>query len=89
MDYMQRPGTLRSRPSELHPGTIRVISVRLDYLPDSENEIEALLKQPSKGVISRYALGRDYHKMMRKRLQKLANRIEQDCGQGWWGHRAD
>ena len=85
MDYMQRHGTLRSRPSELHPGTIRVISVRLDYLPDSENEIEALLKEPSKAVISRYALGRDYHKMMRKRLQKLANRIEQDCGK--FGYR--
>ena len=80
MDYMQRHGTRRSRPQELHPGTIRVISVRLDYLPESAGDIEALLKESSKGVVSRYALGRDYHKMMRKRLQKLAQQIEQQIG---------
>ena len=80
MDYMQRHGTRRSRPQELHPGTVRVISVRLDYLPDSAGDVEALLKESSKGVISRYALGRDYHKMMRKRLQKLARQIEQRIG---------
>lgn len=80
MDYMQRHGTRRSRPQELHPGTIRVISVRLDYLPESAGDVEALLKESSKGVVSRYALGRDYHKMMRKRLQKLARQIEQRIG---------
>jgi len=80
MDYMQRHGTRRSRPQELHPGTIRVISVRLDYLPESAGDVEALLNDSSKGVISRYALGRDYHKMMRKRLQKLAQQIEQQTG---------
>jgi epoxyqueuosine reductase len=80
MEYMQRHGTLRSRPDELHPGTIRVISVRMDYLPETADEVEALLKEPSKGVISRYALGRDYHKMMRKRLQKLAQQIEDHIG---------
>ncbi len=80
MDYMQRHGTRRSRPQELHAGTIRVISVRLDYLPDIESEVETLLKQPEKGVVSRYALGRDYHKMMRQRLQKLANKIESHAG---------
>jgi len=80
MDYMQRHGTRRSRPEELHPGTIRVISVRLDYLPETTTEVETLLEQPDKGVISRYALGRDYHKLMRKRLQKLAHRIEQHTG---------
>ena len=80
MHYMQRHGTLRSRPQELHPGTIRVISVRMDYLPNGAGDIEALLKQPSNGVVSRYALGRDYHKLMRKRLQKLANRIEEHAG---------
>lgn len=85
MDYMHRHGTLRSRPEELHAGTIRVISVRLDYLPETADEVEALLKKPSKGVISRYALGRDYHKMMRKRLQKLAGRIEEHSGQ--FGYR--
>jgi len=80
MDYMQRHGTRRSRPEELHPGTIRVISVRLDYLPDSAGDVEALLHDSSKGVVSRYALGRDYHKMMRKRLQKLAQQIEEQTG---------
>jgi len=80
MEYMQRHGTRRSRPAELHPGTIRVISVRLDYLPETTTEVEALLEEPSKGVVSRYALGRDYHKLMRKRLQKLAHRIEQHTG---------
>jgi len=85
MDYMQRHGTLRSRPAELHPGTIRVISARMDYLPDSAGDVEALLQQPAKAVISRYALGRDYHKMMRKRLQKLAKKIEQQTGE--FGYR--
>ena len=80
MNYMQRHGTRRSRPQELHPGTIRVISVRLDYLPESAGDVEVLLKDSSKGVVSRYALGRDYHKMMRKRLQKLAQQIEQQTG---------
>jgi epoxyqueuosine reductase len=80
MDYMQRHGTRRSRPQELHPGTIRVISVRMDYLPESADDVETLLNQPSKGVVSRYALGRDYHKMMRKRLQKLARQIEEHAG---------
>ena len=80
MDYMQRHGSLRSRPQELHPGTIRVISVRMDYLPETATDIESLLKEPSKGVVSRYALGRDYHKMMRKRLQKLVRRIEAHTG---------
>ena len=80
MGYMQRHGTLRSRPQELHPGTIRVISARMDYLPESADDIEELLKQPSKGVVSRYALGRDYHKLMRKRLQQLATRIGEFAG---------
>ena len=80
MSYMQRHGTRRSRPQELEPGTIRVISARMDYLPESAADIEALLEEPSKGVVSRYALGRDYHKLMRKRLQKLASRIEAHGG---------
>jgi len=80
MEYMQRHGTRRSRPAELHPGTIRVISVRLEYLPRTTVEVKALLDDPDKGVVSRYALGRDYHKLMRKRLQKLAHRIEQLSG---------
>lgn len=80
MDYMERHGTLRSRPPELHAGTSRVISVRMDYLPQIKTEVETLLQQPTKGVVSRYALGRDYHKLMRKRLQKLAQKIEQRSG---------
>ena len=80
MDYMQRHGTRRSRPQELHPGTIRVISARLDYLPGTAADIEMLLEDRSKGVVSRYALGRDYHKLMRKRLQKLARQIEEHAG---------
>ena len=80
MGYMQRHGTRRSRPQELHAGTMRVISVRMDYLPGSAADIESLLKEPSKGVVSRYALGRDYHKMMRQRLQKLARQIEEHAG---------
>ena len=80
MEYMQRHGTRRSRPAELEAGTLRVISVRMDYLPQSAEDIEALLLEPSKGVVSRYALGRDYHKLMRKRLQKLAHQIEAHIG---------
>ena len=57
MDYMQRHGTRRSRPQELHPGTIRVISVRMDYLPETAADIESFAQGPSKGVVSRYALG--------------------------------
>lgn len=80
MSYMQRHGTRRSRPEELEPGTLRVISARMDYLPETDTDVEALLKETDKGVVSRYALGRDYHKLMRKRLQKLARRIEAYSG---------
>jgi len=80
MDYMHRHGTLRSRPQELHPGTIRVISVRMNYLPGSAYDINSLLEEPGKGIVSRYALGRDYHKLMRKRLQTLAHKIEEHTG---------
>ena len=80
MAYMQRHGSKRSRPSELVSGTIRVISARMDYMPDGSSEIEALLQQADKGFVSRYALGRDYHKVLRRRLQKLATRIEAQTG---------
>ena len=83
MDYMERHGTRRSRPADLIPGTIRVISVRMDYWPESATAVEELLQRGDTGVISRYALGRDYHKVMRKRLQRLADRIADkigDCG---------
>ena len=80
MHYMESHGTRRSRPRELQPGTLRVISARLNYLPGQAAETAAVLRNPSLGFISRYALGRDYHKVMRSRLQKLAERIEARAG---------
>ena len=80
MAYMQRHGTRRSRPGELVAGTVRVISARMDYMTDRARPAEELLECPEKALISRYALGRDYHKVLRKRLQKLASRIEQAIG---------
>ncbi|NRA84746.1 MAG: tRNA epoxyqueuosine(34) reductase QueG [Gammaproteobacteria bacterium] len=74
MDYMARHGTMRYRSDELLPGTLRVISVRLDYLPP-QALIVSTMKNPTNGYISRYALGRDYHKMMRSRLKKLQQKI--------------
>ena len=85
MDYMERHGTKRSRPDELEPGTIRVITARMDYLPEDPRTI-SILKQKDKAYISRYALGRDYHKLIRKRLSKLAKQIETVIGP--FGHRA-
>jgi epoxyqueuosine reductase len=76
MDYMQRHGVKRSRPALLHEGTVRVISVRMDYLPESTAAMNQSLDDPASAYISRYALGRDYHKMMRNRLQKLADKIQ-------------
>ena len=86
MTYMVRHGTKRSRPPELMPGTIRVISARMDYLPPESTAPLALLERPTIGYVSRYALGRDYHKVVRARLQRLATRIEQHCGP--FGYRA-
>lgn len=76
MEYMERHGTRRSRPGELIEGTLSVISVRMDYLPEQPSHAEALLDHPSKSYVSRYALGRDYHKVLRGRLRHLARRIE-------------
>ncbi|WP_231892434.1 tRNA epoxyqueuosine(34) reductase QueG [Woeseia oceani] len=80
MAYMERHGLKRSRPDMLVPGTLRVISVRMDYFPDEQQRAKDLLDHPRKAYVSRYALGRDYHKLMRKRLQKLARLIEDDIG---------
>jgi epoxyqueuosine reductase len=74
MDYMLRHGMKRARPAELVPDTLRVISARLDYWPDAANA-ETNLADGSRAYVSRYALGRDYHKVLRKRLQTLAERI--------------
>ncbi|MCW0503614.1 tRNA epoxyqueuosine(34) reductase QueG [Aeromonas piscicola] len=78
MDYMARHGMMRARPHELLPGTLRVLSVRMNYLP-FEAGFAATLRDPTLGYISRYALGRDYHKVLRNRLKQLGDRIEQRC----------
>jgi len=80
MLYMERHGTRRSRPAELVPGTLRVISARLDYWPADAADSDAVLANGKQAYVSRYALGRDYHKVLRGRLQKVADRIEQDIG---------
>jgi len=77
MEWMERHGTKRTRPAELVPETISVISVRMNYRPPQTHDPVMVLNHPELAYISRYALGRDYHKMMRKRLQKLANRISE------------
>src|SRR5574337_216559 len=88
MDYMQRHGTKRSRPDELQPGTVRVISARMDYSPTGADADAAwqTLRDGERAYIARYALGRDYHKLIRGRLQKLADRIETETGP--FGYRA-
>ena len=87
MEWMARHGRKRTRPEELIPGTRRVISVRMDYHPgDQAAPADAALADPGTAFVSRYALGRDYHKLMRKRLQRLASRIEAETGSR--GYRA-
>ncbi|MGZ8196778.1 MAG: tRNA epoxyqueuosine(34) reductase QueG, partial [Burkholderiales bacterium] len=80
MDYMAAHGTKRSRPQELVPGTLRVISVRMDYLPADARAPMDVLADPAAAYLSRYALGRDYHKVLRRRLQRLADRITEAIG---------
>lgn len=80
MDWMARHGMMRARPQELHPGTIRVISVRMDYLPP-EAQFASNLSDPTQAYISRYSLGRDYHKLIRNQLKKLGQRIEEEVGE--------
>lgn len=82
MDYMARHGLTRARPAELVPGTVSVITARLDYRP-TENmaaDADANLQDPGRAYLSRYALGRDYHKVLRNRLQQLADRINAEVG---------
>lgn len=85
MDYMEKHGSKRSRPAELIPGTVRIISVRMDYL-SADTSMIGVLKNRSKGYISRYALGRDYHRLMRKRLELLAQKMRTAIGE--FGYRA-
>ena len=86
MGFMSKHGLKRSRPELLIPDTLRIISVRLDYLPEHHEQMHQALNQPETAFISRYALGRDYHKMMRQRLQKLCRRIQTSIGD--FGYRA-
>jgi epoxyqueuosine reductase len=79
MDYMAAHGSKRSHPDQLVPGTLRVVSLRMDYLP-GDTQMAKRLGEPEKAYVSRYALGRDYHKLIRKRLQQLAERIQQQIG---------
>ncbi|MGB5688667.1 MAG: tRNA epoxyqueuosine(34) reductase QueG [Woeseiaceae bacterium] len=85
MHYMERHGSKRSHPEELVHGTVRVISVRMDYLPEPQDAAKQLLDHTSRAYVSRYALGRDYHKLMRRRLGMLAKRIEERVGE--YGYR--
>ena len=90
MGYMQAHGVRRARPAELVPGTTSVITARMDYLPSTPEGWQAIeferLQRPTEGIVSLYARGRDYHKVLRARLQKLADRIAEALGP--FGHRA-
>ena len=79
MHYMAKHGSKRSRPAELVPGTMRVICARMDYKPQAADS-EEVLREGGKAFVARYALGRDYHKVMRARLKRLAARIEREVG---------
>jgi epoxyqueuosine reductase len=79
MDYMARHGATRARPGALVPGTCSILSVRLDYLPGDE-EAWSTLRHPDRAYLARYALGRDYHKLVRTRLQRLAERMTEALG---------
>lgn len=94
MHYMASHGLKRARPAELVPGTVRVITARMDYLPDSlpRNDPDGWqaiewqrLASPGAAAVSAYARGRDYHKVLRARLQKLADRLSEHIGP--FGHR--
>jgi epoxyqueuosine reductase len=85
MSYMERHGRKRSRPAELVPGTIRVISARMSYWPANARDAREALADPSSGYVARYALGRDYHKVLRQRLQRLADAVTELIGE--FGYR--
>lgn len=80
MNYMQHHGSKRTRPQELEKGTLSIISVRMDYLPQNMEQALAVLNEKQNAYISRYALGRDYHKVLRRRLARLARKIEEAIG---------
>jgi epoxyqueuosine reductase len=80
MHYMQRHGLMRSRPPRLAPGTVRVLSARMDYWPAAAREARAVLADGTLAYVSRYALGRDYHKVLRRALAALAQELQQRIG---------
>lgn len=86
MAYMTRHGSIRSHPEELLPGTIRIISVRMASGAPDAAASESVLADRSKGYVARYALGRDYHKILRSRLNRLATQLEAEIGP--FGYRA-
>lgn len=75
LDYMAKHGLKRSRPAQLYPGTLRVISLRMNYAPPEARDSWQVLAEGARAFISRYALGRDYHKVLRQRLAKLTDKI--------------
>jgi epoxyqueuosine reductase len=85
MGFMAAHGARRARPAELVPGTLRVITVRMNYLPPGARDAAGVLEQGDLAYVARYALGRDYHKVLRARLQKLCDRVAAEVGP--FGHR--
>src|SRR5690554_1156175 len=81
MDYMHKHGEKRYHPEQLVPNTISIISARLNYMDTAVKPYQQALKESQKAAVSRYALGRDYHKLMRNKLKKLAQKIEQAVGE--------
>jgi len=86
MAYMAAHGLKRSRPALLQPGTLSIISVRMDYQTEASHSSHDMLQEPGMAFVSRYALGRDYHKVLRNRLQTLADQISHEIGT--FGYRA-
>ncbi len=86
LHYMERHGLKRTRADLLVSGTVRIISARMDYFPAEAKDIAETLDDPSLAFISRYATGQDYHKLIRRRLQRLADRIAEEIGE--FGYRA-
>ena len=84
MGYMARHGLRRTRPAQLVPGTLSVVSARMDYLPEHQQSMDQALADPARAFISRYALGRDYHKVLRSRLKRLAQQLEAQIGAYGW-----
>ncbi|MBK5929924.1 tRNA epoxyqueuosine(34) reductase QueG [Halochromatium salexigens] len=84
MGYLARHGLKRTRPAHLVPGTLSVISARMDYLPEHQQAMDQALADPARAFVSRYALGRDYHKVLRARLKRLAQRLEDRIGAYGW-----